>query len=167
MNKEFDKISQRTLEILENDCSISKKQIALMLDKEEGEIADIIAGLEKSKTIVGYKAIVDWEKTGKETVTALIELKISPQKDRGFDKIAEKIYNFPEVKAAYLMSGGFDLALIIRGRTIREVAAFVAEKLAVMDNIVSTATHFVLRRYKEKDFLYSFDEKEDKRSNIF
>lgn len=164
MNKE---LSQKALEILENDCSISKKQIALMLDKEEGEIADLIMELEKSKTIVGYKAIVDWEKTGREAVTALIELKISPQKDRGFDKIAEKIYHYPEVETAYLMSGGFDLALIITGKTMREVATFVAEKLAVMDNIVATATHFVLRRYKEKHVLYSLEEKEDKRSNSF
>ena len=160
------KISKEILEKLENDCRISYGNLALMLNKEEGEIKEIIEELEKEKVILGYKASVDWDKTDKEYVTALIELKVVPQRDGGFDKIAEKIYNYEEVQTAYLMSGGFDIALILEGRTMREVAYFVAEKIAVMDGIVSTATHFVLRKYKEKGTVYSLDERADTRNSM-
>ena len=159
-------ISKEILERLENDCRISPNNLALMLSKEEGEIKEIIEDLEKEKLILGYKAVVDWDKTDKEYVTALIELKVVPQRDGGFDKIAEKIYNYEEVQTAYLMSGGFDLAVILEGKTMREVAYFVAEKIAVMDGIVSTATHFVLRKYKEKGIIYSSIERADTRTNM-
>ena len=160
-------VSKEILEKLENDCRVSPRNLALMLSKEEGEIKAIIEDLEKQRIILGYKAVVDWDKTEKEYVTALIELKIAPQRDGGFDKIAEKICGYEEVRDAYLMSGGFDLALILEGRTMREVAYFVAEKIAVMDGIVSTATHFVLRKYKEKGVIYSLDERADTRNNTF
>ncbi|MCL1859504.1 MAG: Lrp/AsnC family transcriptional regulator [Oscillospiraceae bacterium] len=159
-------ISKEILERLENDCRISPRNLALMLNKEEGEIKEIIGELEKERAILGYKAVIDWEKTDKEYVTALIELKVVPQRDGGFDKIAEKIYNYEEVQTAYLMSGGFDLAVILEGRTMREVAYFVAEKIAVMDGIISTATHFVLRKYKEKGVIYSLDERADTRNSM-
>ena len=159
-------ISKQILEKLENDCRISPKNLALMLDKEEGEIRDIVESLEKEKIIIGYKAVIDWDKTDKEYVTALIELKVVPQRDGGFDKIAEKIYNYGEVQTVYLMSGGYDLAVILEGKTMREVAYFVAEKIAVMDGIISTATHFVLRKYKEKGVIYSMDERADTRINL-
>jgi len=159
-------ISKEILERLEKDCRISFHNLALMLNKEEGEIKEIIEDLEKEKLILGYKAVVDWDKTDKEYVTALIELKVVPQRDGGFDKIAEKIYNYEEVQTAYLMSGGFDLAVILEGKTMREVAYFVAEKIAVMDGIVSTATHFVLRKYKEKGIIYSSIERADTRTNM-
>jgi DNA-binding Lrp family transcriptional regulator len=138
-----------------------------MLNKEEGEIKDIIDDLEKQRVILGYKAVVDWDKTDKEYVTALIELKVVPQRDGGFDKIAETLCAYEEVQTAYLMSGGFDLALILEGKTMREAAYFVAEKIAVMEGIVSTATHFVLRKYKEKGVVYSLDERADTRNNGF
>ena len=159
-------ISKEILEKLKTDCRISSHNLALMLNKEEGEIKDIIEDLEREKIILGYKAVIDWDKTDKEYVTALIELKIVPQRDGGFDKIASKIYNYEEVQEAYLMSGGFDLALILEGKTMREVAYFVAEKIAVMDGITSTATHFVLRKYKEKGVIYSLDERADTRINM-
>ena len=159
-------ISKEILERLEDDCRISSRNLALMLSKEEGEIKEIIADLERERVILGYKAVIDWDKTDKEYVTALIELKVVPQRDGGFDKIAEKIYTYEEVQTAYLMSGGFDLALILEGKTMREVAYFVAEKIAVMDGIVSTATHFVLRKYKEKGVIYSSDERADTRVNM-
>ncbi|MCL1794633.1 MAG: Lrp/AsnC family transcriptional regulator [Oscillospiraceae bacterium] len=159
-------ISKEILERLERDCRISHGNLALMLGKEEGEIKEIIEKLESDGVILGYNAAVDWEKTDKECVTALIELKVVPERDGGFDKIAEKIYNYEEVQTAYLMSGGYDIALILEGRTMREVAYFVAEKIAVMDGIVSTATHFVLRKYKEKSVVYTLDERADTRVNM-
>lgn len=160
-------ISKKILETLENDCRISAKNLALMLDKEEGEIKSMIEDMEKEKIIIGYKAIIDWDKTDKEYVTALIELKVSPQRDRGFDAIAEKIYTYEEVQSLYLMSGGYDIMVMLEGRTMREVAYFVAEKLAVMDNVVATATHFVLRKYKEKGVIYSDSARADVRENTF
>jgi DNA-binding Lrp family transcriptional regulator len=159
-------ISKEILERLERDCRISHGNLALMLAKEEGEIKAIIEGLERERVILGYKAAIDWDKTDKEYVTALIELKVVPQRDGGFDKIAEKIYTYEEVQTTYLMSGGFDLALILEGRTMREVAYFVAEKIAVMEGIISTATHFVLRKYKEKGVIYSLGEHADTRVNM-
>ena len=160
-------ISKEILERLEQDCRISPENLALMLNKEEGEIKSMIESLERERFILGYKAVIDWDKTDKEYVTALIELKVVPQRDGGFDKIAEKIFNYEEVQTAYLMSGGFDIAVILEGRTMREVAYFVAEKIAVMDGIIATATHFVLRKYKEKGVIYSLDERADTRSNGF
>jgi len=159
-------ISKEILGKLENDCRISPRNLALMLNKEEGEIKSVVEELERERVILGYKAIIDWDKTDKEYVTALIELKVVPQRDGGFDKIAEKIYNYDEVQTIYLMSGGFDLAVILEGRTMREVAYFVAEKIAVMDGIIATATHFVLRKYKEKGVIYSLDERADMRNSM-
>ena len=159
-------ISKEILEKLESDCRISSHSLALMLNKEEGEIKNIIEDLEREKIILGYKAVIDWDKTDKEYVTALIELKVVPQRDGGFDKIAEKIFSYEEVQDAYLMSGGFDIAVILEGRTMREVAYFVAEKIAVMESITSTATHFVMRKYKEKGVIYSLDERADTRINL-
>ena len=160
-------ISKEILGKLENDCRISSHNLALMLNKEEGEIKEIIESLEMERVILGYKAIIDWEKTDKEYVTALIEVKVQPQRDGGFDKIAEKIYNYEEVQTVYLMSGGFDLAVILEGRTMREVAYFVAEKIAVTDGVIATSTHFVLRKYKERGVVYSLDERADMRNNMF
>lgn len=142
------------LKLLENDGRLSPEAISVMLNKEIGDIKKAIDDFEENGTIVGYQAIVDWDKTDREYVTALIELKITPQRDLGFDRVAEKIYNYPEVKSLYLMSGGFDLAVFIEGKTMKEVAYFVAEKLAPMESVVSTATHFVLRKYKDKGLIY-------------
>jgi DNA-binding Lrp family transcriptional regulator len=126
-----------------------------MLSKEVGEIKDAIKKYEKDGVILGYKTLIDWDKTEREYVSAIIEVKVLPQRDRGFDKIAEKIYNYPEVQSLYLMSsGGFDLALIIEGKTMREVAYFVAQKLAPIESVTATATHFVLRKYKDKGVEY-------------
>ena len=126
------------LKILEKDARLSTKSIAAMLEKEEGDIKKMIEGLESDGTILGYTALIDWDKTDKEYVTAIIELKVTPQRDRGFDKVAERIYNFPEVKNMYLMSGSYDFSLVIEGSTMKDVAFFVAEKLAPIESIVST-----------------------------
>ena len=119
-----------------------------------------VQALEEAGIICGYHTMIDWDKTDRESVNALIEVKITPQRDRGFDKIAEKIYNYPEVQSVYLMSGGFDLALIIEGRTMKEVAYFVARKLAPVEFVTSTATHFVLKTYKDKGVVYADDRKD-------
>ena len=153
------------LKLLENDPRLTPEKLALMLDKEVGDIRKMIEGCEQDGIILGYRTLIDWEKTGTEHVSALIELKITPQRDRGYDHVAQKIYNYPEVESLYLMSGGFDLAVFIRGKTMREVAFFVAEKLATIDDVVSTATHFVLRKYKDNDVIYG-SVPVDERGNI-
>lgn len=142
------------LQLLENNCRLTDAQLAQMLGKETGEIRDMIERYERDRVVLGYKAIIDWDKTDKESVSALIEVKITPQRDRGFDRVAEKIYNYPEVESLYLMSGGFDLAVMIEGKTMKEVAYFVAMKLAPIEDVISTSTHFVLRKYKDKGVVY-------------
>lgn len=153
------------LKILEDDATLPAEQIALMCEKEVGDIRSLIQKYEKEGVILGYKTIIDWDKTDREYVSALIELKVTPQRDRGFDKVAEKIYNYPEVQSLYLMSGSFDLAVFIEGKTMREVAYFVAQKLAPLEYIQATATHFILRKYKDKGVIYGTVEV-DERGNI-
>ena len=142
------------LKILEDNATLTPAQLAVMLDKEEGDIKKIIDKYEADGVILGYKTMIDWDKTDREYVSALIEVKITPQRDRGFDRVAERIYNFPEVQSLYLMSGGYDLAVLIEGKTMKEVAYFVAQKLATIEDVISTATHFVLRKYKDKGVIY-------------
>ncbi|MGM9645063.1 MAG: Lrp/AsnC family transcriptional regulator [Eubacteriales bacterium] len=144
----------KILKLLEDDATLTPEQIAVMLSKEVGDIKKAIEKYEENGVILGYKTIVDWDKTDREYVSALIEVKVTPQRDRGFDRIAEKIYNYPEVQSLYLMSGGFDFALIIEGKTMKEVAYFVAQKLAPIEFVTSTATHFVLKKYKDKGVVY-------------
>lgn len=140
----------KVLNILEQDARFTTEQIASMTGEGSETVAAKVRQYEKDGIIVGYKTIIDWDKTDKETVTALIEVKVTPQHGMGFDKIAEQIYRHNEVQSVYLMSGGFDLTVIIAGRTMKEVARFVSEKLAPMESVLSTATHFVLRKYKEQ-----------------
>lgn len=142
------------LKILEADARLTPEKIALMLGKETGDIKKMIEDCENSGVILGYRTLIDWDKTNREYVCALIELKVTPQRDHGYDHIAELIYNYPEVESLYLMSGSFDLAVMIKGKTMREVALFVAEKLATLDEVTSTATHFVLRRYKDNNVIF-------------
>ena len=145
------------LKILENDARLSPETIALMLDKEVGDIKKMIDEYERDGVILGYRTEIDWDKTDREYVSAMIELKITPQRDRGYDHVAQKIYNYPEVESLYLMSGSFDLAVFIKGKTMREVAFFVAEKLATIEDVISTSTHFVLRKYKDNNIVYGSD----------
>lgn len=163
-----EELKEKVLALVENDARLNKEKIAVMLGKEVGEIRDIIETLEKDGVILGYKALVDWDKTDREYVTALIELKVTPQRDRGFERVAERIYNFPEVKNMYLMSGAYDFCVMIEGRTMKEVALFVAEKLAPIESVISTSTHFVLRKYKDKGVIFGYgtDATNDERGNI-
>ena len=148
------------LKLIENDSRLTPEKIALMLDKEVGDIKNMIAKYERDGVILGYKTLIDWDKTDKEHVSALIELKITPQRDRGYDHVAQKIYNYPEVESLYLMSGSFDLTVIIEGKSMKEVSRFVTEKLSTLEYITSTATYFVLKKYKEHGLIMT-DEKHD------
>ena len=152
---------EEILNILDKEKgNVSRSKIAQMLGMEEKEVADKIEKMEKENVIVGYKTIVNWDKTDKDVVVALIELRITPQRGEGFDKVAERIYKYPQVKSLYLMSGAYDLAVTIEGKSMKEVALFVAQKLAPMDSIISTATHFVLKKYKEEGIVFEDDEKD-------
>ena len=152
---------EEILNILDKEKgNVSRAKIAQMLGMEEKEVADKIEKMEKENVIVGYKTIVNWDKTDKDVVVTLIELRITPQRGEGFDKVAERIYKYPQVKSLYLMSGAYDLAVTIEGKSMKEVALFVAQKLAPMDSIISTATHFVLKKYKEEGIVFEDDEKD-------
>lgn len=129
-------------------------KIAAAAKMTEADAAAKIEELEKNHIIVGYKTIVNWEKTDRDVVTALIDLRVTPQRGEGFDKIAERIYKYPQVSSLYLMSGAYDLSVVIEGKTMKEVALFVAQKLAPMESVISTATHFVLKKYKEEGVIF-------------
>jgi DNA-binding Lrp family transcriptional regulator len=146
---------EKLLKLIENDATLTTAELALMLSKEEGDIKNMIRQLERDGVILGYHAVVDWDKTDRETVTALIEVKVMPQRDDGFDKIAEKIQNYPEIKGLYLMSGGFDFTVLIEGKTMKDVAYFVARKLAPIEFVTATATHFILKKYKDDGVIYN------------
>ncbi len=154
---------ERILQLLEDNGRLTAEQMAVMCGRTVEDIKATMKRLEDEGVILGYKALIDWDKTDREYVSAVIELKVAPQRDRGFDRIAEKIYNYPEVQSVHLMSGGYDLMLIIEGKTMKEVAYFVAYKLAPIEDVVSTATHFVLKKYKDKGVIYKMpdiDERE-------
>ena len=135
-----------------------------MLGITEDEVAQEIHRLEEEGIIRGYKTIVDREKLSDEYVSAIIELRVTPKRDLGFDEIAEKLAEYPEVEDVYIMSGGYDLALLISGRTFKDIALFVSQRLAVLDSVISTATHFVLSRYKEKGVPVYLLPKDERRS---
>ncbi len=157
-------MKERILSYLEKDARASHEDIATMLGTSVEEVKRIIAECEADGTIVTYRTVVDWDKTGKSSVTALIELKTIPQRDKGFDSVAERICHFPEVKSVSLMSGGFDLAITVECNNMRDVAFFVAEKLATIEGVTATATHFELQKYKENGVVYG-TETVDKRGN--
>ena len=136
-------------EILENNARVTLEQIATMVDMSADEVGKIIKKAEEDKAILKYKTIINWAKLGREEVLALIEVKVTPQRDVGFDAIAERICRFPQVYCAYLVSGTYDLAIMVKGENMQEVASFVTEKLAPLEKVQSTTTHFLLKRYKE------------------
>ncbi len=150
---------QEILELLERNDRLTPAEIAIMLGMSEEEVKAKIAELEADKVIINYRAMVNWERAGVEKVNALIEVKVIPQRDVGFDEIAERIYSFPEVKSVFLMSGAYDLMVLVEGTTMKEVALFVSQKLATIYNVQSTATHFVLKKYKLEGVI--MDGKED------
>ena len=153
---------QTLLELLEQDCTQSAAQLAAQAGTTEAQVREEMARLEANGTILGYQAIIDWDKVRRDNVTALIEVKVIPQSIDGFDRIAERIYQYDEVESLYLMSGSFDLTVIITGRTLREVAQFVGERLATIEGVTGTATHFILKKYKEKHLVFRRPEPEER-----
>ena len=156
----MDELKDRILRTIDKNSKLDATELAIMLGSSKDEVVAAIAEMEADKIICGYPTLIDWDKVSNEKVTALIELKVTPQRGQGFDKIAERIYKFDEVESVYLMSGGFDLTVIIRGKSMRQVAGFVSEKLAPMEAILSTATHFVLKKYKDQGIVMQVDEED-------
>lgn len=152
----------KLLKLLDTNARLTNAQLAAMLNITEDEVARRITALEKCGAIRAYKALVDWDKTDRDNVTAIIELKVIPRRDVGFEGIAEQIMAFDEVESVYLMSGGYDLSVRVTGRTFQEIAAFVARRLAPLDSVQSTATHFVLRRYKESHVAFLGETKDER-----
>ncbi len=161
----MDKKDREILEMLQDNSRLKAEQIAAMLELEQADVESRIKAMEEKRIIVKYHTLVNWEQTGEEAVSALIEVKVIPQRGAGFDNIAERIYRFPEVKAVYLMSGRYDLSVFIEGKTMKEVALFVATKLATVENVQSTATHFVLKKYKQEGVI--MEDKEKDRRLVF
>ena len=145
---------KKLLQLLEDDCTLTRAQLASMTGMSEEEVAAAIRKYEEDKVILGYQAVVDWNSTDRESVTALIEVKVTPQREEGFDRVAERIYQYDEVESVYLMSGSYDLTVIVTGRTLHEVARFVSDRLAPLEDVTGTATHFILKKYKDKGLIF-------------
>ena len=153
----------KLLQLLEQDCTLTDAQLAAMANMTVDEVRAARKQLEEDKIILGYQAVVDWDQTQRENVTALIEVKVTPQRGEGFDRVAERIYQYDEVQSVYLMSGAYDLTVIISGRSLKEVAHFVGEKLATIEDVTGTATHFILHKYKENHLIFERREAQQER----
>ena len=149
-------MKEKILHLIENNGRINLHEAAILLGIEEAEVANAIADMEKQRIICGYYTLIDWDKTNDERVTALIEVRVTPQRGTGFDDIAERIMKYDEVKAVYLMSGGFDFTVIIEEKTMKEIAQFVTSKLSTLDSILNTSTHFILKKYKDYGMTVSY-----------
>lgn len=143
------KMREELLAIIEKNSRIDLKELAVMLGTEEIDVVNELAALEAEGTICGYYTLINWENTSIDKVTALIEVRVTPQRGQGFDTIAERIYKYPEVRSVYLISGGYDLMVILEGKSLKEVSSFVSDKLSTLDTVLSTATHFILKKYKD------------------
>ena len=153
------------LRLIEQNARLSQAELAVMLQATEDEVSAALKTLREENIILGYTTIINWEKTQVESVTAMIEVRLVPQRDQGFDRIAQRLYKYPQVSSCYLMSGGFDLMLIIEDSTLREVASFISDKVAPLDGVVSTATHFILKNYKSNGVVFE-DKPEDRRETV-
>ena len=151
--------------IIEKNSRMDLKELAVILGVEEIDVVNELAALEAEGIICGYHTLINWEKTSIDKVTALIEVRVTPQRGQGFDNIAERIYKDPEVRSVYLISGGYDLMVILEGKTLREVSNFVSDKLSTLDTVLSTATHFILKKYKDHGTILS-QNKQDEREMI-
>lgn len=158
-------MNQKLLKLIAKNARMSLEDLASATDLTVSAVAAELEEMEKSGVIRAYQAVVDWEKVDNTAVSALIELRVSPKAGLGFDEIAKKVMLYPEVESVYLMSGGYDLCVIVKGKTFQEVAMFVSKRLATIDSVLSTATHFVLRRYKELDVVLN-DDSRDERENL-
>ena len=158
-------MKEKLLGLIEKNAKLSVEQIAEELNTSENEVISLIAELESKKVICGYNAIINWDKITEEKCNALIEVKVVPQRGTGFDRIADRIARFDEVDSIYLMSGGYDFMVVVNGKSMKEVSSFVFNKLATIDYVQSTATHFVLKKYKDHGVQLQ-DRPTDKRTNV-
>ena len=156
---------EKILNFIEKNSRVDLKELAVLLGMNEVDVANELAAMEAEGIICGYHTIIDWEKVTEERVNALIEVKVTPQRGKGFDEIAERIYKYPEVSACYLMSGGFDLLVSIEGKSLKEISMFVSQKLSTLDSILSTTTHFILKKYKDHGTIMT-KKNEDERQMI-
>ena len=159
------KFEMELIDLLREDCRLPLEKLAVMLGSTTTEVAETIDRLEAERVILHYAPTINWDKTDRERVEAMIQVNVTPQRDKGFDEVAGRIYRFEEVKSVYLMSGGYDLTVIVKSKSFHDVAKFVAKELATMDGVTSTATHFVLRKYKDKGVIYGA-EVVDERQNV-
>lgn len=148
-------LRKQILSYLEKNSKIDPGEIAILLGTEPDVVKNEIRKMEEEKIICGYHTMIDWDKTSSEMVTALIEVRVTPQRGQGFDSIAERIYKYPEVRSVYLISGGYDLMVILEGKTLKEVSQFVTDKLSTLDSVLSTATHFILKKYKDHGTIFN------------
>ena len=153
---------EKILTFIEKNSRIDLKELAIMLGVEEAVVMNELEQMEAEHIICGYHTIIDWDKVGMEKVTAMIEVRVTPQRGMGFDKVAERIYNYPEVNSVYLISGGFDFMVTLEGKSLREVSQFVSEKLSTLDAILSTKTNFILKKYKDHGTIIA-EKKKDER----
>ena len=153
---------EKILGIIEKNSKMDLKELAVILGESEIDVANEIAAMEADGTICGYHTLIDWEKTSIEKVSALIEVRVTPQRGQGFDTIAERIYKYPEVNSVYLMSGGYDLLVTLEGKTLKEVSSFVTNKLSTLETVMSTATHFILKKYKDHGTILHNDEVDER-----
>lgn len=153
---------EKILGYIEKNSRIDLGELAVILGTTQAEVANEISAMEQEKIICGYHTMIDWDKTDTEKVTALIEVRVTPQRGQGFDSIAERIYNYPEVRAVYLISGGYDLMVILEGKTLRQVSQFVSDKLSTLDTVLSTATHFILKKYKDHGTIFDKKAKDER-----
>jgi len=156
--------TRELLRLLEANCRRSPEALAVLLDVSVDDVNEALRRLEEQGIIVKYSALVNWDKVQEDRVTAMIDVKVTPKRDVGFDEVARRISQFPEVTALYLMSGAYDLSVIVEGRSMKEIAAFVSEKLATLDSVISTTTHFMLKTYKHDGVI--FDERRDDRRMV-
>ena len=154
---------ERILELLDKDSKLTAKEIASLINEKEDDVAEAIKEMEDENIICGYNTLINWDKTDRELVTAIIEVKVTTQRGNGFDKIAERIYQNKEVRSVYLMSGGYDFCVILEEKTLKEIAFFVSDKLSPIDAVISTSTHFVLKSYKDHGIVMERKGNEDKR----
>ena len=155
---------EKILTFIEKNSRIDLKELAIMLGVDEASVVKELAAMENERIICGYHTLIDWDKAGIEKVTAMIEVSVTPQRGMGFDKIAERIYNYPEVNSVYLISGGFDLMVTLEGKTLREVSQFVTDKLSTLDQVLSTKTNFILKKYKDHGTVMTGPAKKDERT---
>lgn len=153
---------EQILKYIEKNSRVDLKDLAVMLGTDEVTIANEMAEMEKEKIICGYHTMIDWKKAGIEKVTGLIEVRVTPQRNMGFEKIAERIYNYPEVSSVYLISGAYDYLVILEGKTLLEISEFVSDKLSPIDEVVGTATHFILKKYKDHGTIFEKKGKADR-----